>query len=156
MSLPSAHIPSPVYFRSALIAGGSRVRLTISLVLLAAPCAAQTSSVAERLRDPVVQEAIAAINAWAYQARTANPDSWASASPRFRERIAGWRWLRWADETVKQWDGVGASRVETVEAVYTEAPDPYQEWVGVILVHNRARGGKVFERLWAVHENGQP
>ena len=134
----------------------SRLRLALPFLLAAAPCAAQTPSVEERLRDPVVQEAMVAISAWADQARTANSDSYASASPRFRERIAGFRWMRWAEETVKQWDGVGVARVETVEAVYTEAPEPYQEWVGVILVHDRARGGKVYERVWAVHENGAP
>jgi hypothetical protein len=130
--------------------------LDCSLLLAAVPCAAQTPGIDDRLRDPVVQEAMAAITTWTSQARAANPDSWASASPRFRERIAGFRWLRWADEHVKQWEGVGAARVQAIEAVYTEPPEPHQEWVGVLLVHGRARGGKVYERVWAVRENDHP
>ena len=127
-------------------------------LLVAVPCAAQSalSSVEERLRDPVAREGLAAITAWTSQARAAHPDTWANASWRFRDRIAAWRWHRWADEHIRQWEGVSAPRVHSIELVYTDAPDPPGEWVGVLLVHDRARGGKMYERVWAVRENGTP
>jgi hypothetical protein len=118
-------------------------------MLAAVPCAAQTS------RDPAVEEALAAISAWSTQARGGDPESWARASPRFQARIAAWRWQEWADKHVSQWDGVGAARVLSLQVVRTEVPDPPGEWVGVILVHDRARGGKLFERVWAVREEGR-
>ena len=131
--------------------------LTLALLLLAAaPCAAQTAGLAERLKDRVAQEGLAAIMAWTAQAHAAHPDTWANASPRFQTRIAAWRWHRWANEHIPQWEGVGAARVESLDLVFTEDTKPPGAWVGVILVHDRARGGKMYERVWAVRENGAP
>jgi len=132
------------------------MKCVLFLCLSAVPCVAQREpSLEEKLSDPVVQEAMAVIASWTSRARSADPDAWASASPRFRERIADWRWNRWATETVGAWDGVGAARVESLDALYDEPPAPPAEWVGVVLVHDRGRGGKVYERVWVVRENGE-
>ena len=127
------------------------MRYAVLLLLLAIPCAAQTSP-----RSPEVEAALSAIDAWTAQARGGDPESWSKASQRFRDRIAAWRWREWSGKTLSAWDGVGAARVQSVDFIRTEAPDPPGEWVGVILVHDRARGGKMFERVWAVREEGQP
>ena len=132
------------------------MKVAFLLLLITAPGAAQTADLAERLKDPVAQEGVAAIMAWTALARAAHPDSWVKTSPRFQERIAAWRWHRWAGEHIPQWEGVGPAQVESLELVYTDAPDPPGAWVGVILAHDRARGGKMYERVWAVRENGAP
>jgi len=130
---------------------GGSLRWGGALLLLALPCAAQTPS-----RDPAVEGALAAITAWTAKARAGDPETWAKASPRFRARIAAWRWREWTGSTVSQWDGVGPARVHSVDVIHPAAPDPPGEWVGVVLEHDRARGGKLFERVWVVREEGRP
>ena len=126
------------------------MRSAVILLLLTIPCAAQTSP-----RDPAVEGALAAIDAWTAQARGGDSESWSKASPRFRARIAAWRWQEWTGKTVRVWEGVGPARVQSLDVINTEPPEPLEEWVGVILVHDRARGGKMFERVWVVREEGR-
>jgi len=126
------------------------------LLLAALPCAAQSAPGGIPPQPLWVDSAITAIIAWTNLAQGANPDAWSTASPRFRARIAGSLWHEWSDKQVAQWDGVGAARVTSVDVAHDDTLDPPADWVGVILVHNRARGGQLLQRVWAVSEGGGP
>ncbi len=123
------------------------------LLFATLPCAAQTTPRDTLLaRDPAVQEALRAASGWTSQVRGADPRAWSSASPRLRARIADWLWRAWTSKHVIQWEGVGPARVVSLDWIIADAEDPPAEWVGVVLVHDRARGGKMFERVWMVRE----
>lgn len=129
------------------------MRWTGFLLFAAIPCAAQTTPRDSLLvRDPMVQQALRAASEWTSQVRGGDPATWSSASPRLRARVAEWIWRDWTSSHVNQWEGVGPARVVSLDAVTDSAGKPPGQWVGVILVHDRARGGKMFERVWMVRE----
>lgn len=129
------------------------MRWTGVLLFAALPCAAQTTPRDSLLAsDPVVQEALRAASGWTSQVRAGEPGTWSGASPRLRARIAEWLWQDWTTRHVGQWDGVGPARLVSLDAIRSDAGEPPAEWVGVVLVHDRARGGKVYQRIWMVRE----
>jgi hypothetical protein len=123
------------------------------LLFAALPCAAQTTPKDSLLAgDPIVQEALRAASEWTARVRAGELGTWSSASPRLRARIAEWLWQEWTSKHVSQWEGVGAARVVSLDWVIDDAEEPPVEGVGAVLVHDRARGGKVFERIWVVRQ----
>jgi len=132
----------------------SRCRGLAGFLLFAAiPCGAQTTARDSLLAgEPNVQEALHAASGWTAKVRAGESGTWSSASPRLRTRIAERLWQEWSSKHVAQWEGVGPARIVSLDWVIDDAEEPPVETVGAVLVHDRARGGKVFERVWVVRE----
>jgi hypothetical protein len=102
--------------------------------------------------EPIVQGALRSASEWTGHVRAGHPGTWSSASPRLRARIAERLWQEWTSKHVPQWEGVGPARLVSLDWVIDEDEEPLVEGVGVVVVHDRARGGKVFERIWMVRQ----